>query len=226
MSKLLSQNSGIEKAEWFTFSVEKIMPSLSSVKRTMGVPKGARSETDQVSENWADVCKIYKMLVQPEGAILHINDINQMADKLFEGSESSKLYERFLSAVETYLFLATIGISVEEKAASMMSHGEYLKGGILDAIASNAVEVVVDHLQEEVSNKVGDSCVRFSPGYGGWKLEIQPFFLEKLEGINRGISVNESFMFTPHKTVSGVILQGTSLLNSPCDVCDTGCCRR
>lgn len=215
----------MSELEWFTFTPEQIMPSLSSVKRTMGVPKEARSEKDQVSENWDDVCEMYKMLVQPEGAILHINDINQMAKKLFAGSESSKLYKRLLSAGDAYLFLATIGISVEEKAASMMSNGEYLKGGILDAIASNAVEVVVDQLQEDVTKRVGNSCVRFSPGYGGWGLEIQPFFLTKLEGSKRGISVNESFMFTPHKTVSGVIVPGTSLLSSPCDVCDTGCCR-
>ena len=214
-----------EKAQSFVFQASSVVPSLSSVQRTMGVPKDGRNETEPVAKNWESVCSIYKEIVRPTGAILQLNDIPAMSEKLFAGSESSILYKRLMASEQAYLFLATIGDLVEEKAARLLANGEYLTGGILDALASCGVEVVVDLLQEEVAKILKCSCVRFSPGYGKWGLSVQPFFLEKLEGSKMGISLNDSHLFTPHKTVSGVIIPKDSPDSSPCNACDTSCCK-
>jgi hypothetical protein len=216
----------VERAQWFTFEPAMVVPLLASVQRTMGVPLDSRNEDEPVAKNWGLACGIYQKLVKPSGAILSVSNIPLMSEKLFAGSENSILYERFVSSKKAYLFLSTIGSFVEEEAARMFSQGEYLMGGILDAIASEGVEVVVDLLQEKAAMELKSSCVRFSPGYGQWGLSVQPFFVEMLEGANKGISLNDSHLFTPHKTVSGVIIPGGSSDSSPCDVCDTSCCKQ
>jgi len=190
--------------ELFSFSEDKIIPPLASVQAILGIGKSARDGSGREATDYDEISELYRSLVFGQGSVMPAT--KAVGEVLFEDSPTSILYKRFLGSKYPYLFLATIGSKVEEKAEELMATGEYVKGGLLDAFASAGVELVVDLLQKKVAEFVNSTCVRFSPGYGQWDLKVQSFFIKHLDGKNMGISLNDSFMFTPHKTVSGIIV--------------------
>lgn len=82
------------------------------------------------------------------------------------------------------------------------------KAVIADSLASAAVEQVCDIAEREISEKLPDCHFtwRFSPGYGDFPLAIQRDFLKVLDAEKRiGLSVSESLILTPRKSVTAVM---------------------
>lgn len=79
---------------------------------------------------------------------------------------------------------------------------------ITDSLANAAVEQACDIVEAEITNRHNDmfSTWRFSVGYGDFSIEAQRRIIETLDANKRiGVSVSESFMLTPLKTVTAVI---------------------
>jgi 5-methyltetrahydrofolate--homocysteine methyltransferase len=77
-----------------------------------------------------------------------------------------------------------------------------------DALANAAVEQVCDMLQQKIVSDYPEfeQTMRFSPGYGDYPLTIQPEINEFLDARKRiGVTVTESLLMTPTKSVSAVI---------------------
>lgn len=82
------------------------------------------------------------------------------------------------------------------------------KAVILDSLASTAVEQVCNLAEEEIKNNLSDFYFtwRFSPGYGDMPISIQRNFLDILDATKRiGVSVTNSMMLTPSKSVTAVM---------------------
>ena len=191
---------------WIEFSPSKILPSLNSVQGEMGVPRAQRIESSPEGAAYTELVSSYHKLVSPRGCIVDITGDSLIEENLFQHSSETILHQHYQKAPNQALFIATIGSKVEELAASFMADGEYLKGCVLDSMASAGVEMVVDCLQREISSVWKLPCVRFSPGYGDWNLSVQEIFMRLSGAEHYGISLNDSWMFTPHKTVSGIII--------------------
>ncbi|MDR1002245.1 MAG: methionine synthase [Oscillospiraceae bacterium] len=79
---------------------------------------------------------------------------------------------------------------------------------VLDALAGAAIEQVCDKCESEIAALYPNMQMtyRFSPGYGDYPLSVQPRFLLALDAVRRtGISVTESGMLTPSKSVTAII---------------------
>ena len=81
---------------------------------------------------------------------------------------------------------------------------------ILDAIGSETADAVADVLHHDVLTKLALSeeftiTPRFSPGYGDWPVTVQGEILQVCGGSQIGISVNDSFLMQPRKSVSAVL---------------------
>ena len=115
-----------------------------------------------------------------------------------------------LSGCRKIIVLAlTIGDALEKKAAALFEAGNYTAGLLLDAAGSAAVEAAADKVNDYLTSLAAreglHSVMRFSPGYGDWKITVQPRLLE-LAGSNQiGLSAAPSCMLVPRKSITAVI---------------------
>ena len=82
------------------------------------------------------------------------------------------------------------------------------RAAVMDACGSAWTETACDAAEEEIRTRFPDRFLtdRFSPGYGDLPLSLQADFLRALDGGRKlGITVNESFLLLPCKSVTAVI---------------------
>lgn len=95
-----------------------------------------------------------------------------------------------------------------------------------DCICSAAIEQVCDRAEEEIFTqlKYPYRTWRFSPGYGDLPIEMQKDFLAALNAQRRiGLTVTESCMLVPSKSVTAVIGVADTPLNKGgrgCEICN------
>lgn len=77
----------------------------------------------------------------------------------------------------------------------------------VDACAAAAVEELCDRAQAQIARETGHTFTpRFSPGFGDLPLQLQPELLAALQaGKNIGLSLTDSLLLTPRKSVTAVI---------------------
>ena len=117
---------------------------------------------------------------------------------------------KHLAGAERVVFLAaTIGEAVEEAVTNHFDEGSYAHSVLLDAAATAAVEQVCDAcetmLRPQIAKEGFTMRWRFSPGYGDWDIHAQPELLRLTRADSIGISLTESLMLCPRKSVTAVI---------------------
>ncbi len=119
----------------------------------------------------------------------------------FGDIRSANLMRNITGCNSAYVLAATIGHDVDRvlRNAAVVSTAKYF---VLDAVASSAVEALCDYIQDNLHEP---TKARFAPGYGDFPLEMQGKLLEFLEAYKIGISINDSFMMTPMKTITAIM---------------------
>jgi len=140
------------------------------------------------------------------------------------------VYRQVKDADEVALFICTAGPAIGEMSRRSMKEGDLLRGYIYDVIGSEVVENAADRMQEELKAEVASRgkkiTNRFSPGYCGWDVAEQrklfTFFMENF----CGITLTESALMNPVKSVSGIIGIGKDVkyASYQCHVCDDKNC--
>lgn len=109
---------------------------------------------------------------------------------------------------EIVLFAATIGLEIDRTIARYQRISP-TKALLLQAYGAERVECLCDVFCSEILEEVkkdGKNCTsRYSPGYGDLSLDKQVDFFKLLD-CNRqiGISLNESLLMTPSKSVTAL----------------------
>lgn len=213
--------------QWVQVSASSVLPAFEAVARGLGVPRVVGVGDPRLEEAYRQALPLFESLARPQGGWAAI-DPPRAAAALFEGSPDSPLRVRLASAPAGALFLATLGEGPEARAAELLTSGRYLLGAVLDALASEAVERLVDRLEAASAAALHmERPVRFSPGYGRWGLEVQEAILGLMDAGAHGVTLTESFMMVPRKSVSGVVVPraGADRLD-PCSLCDVRSCPR
>ena len=86
-----------------------------------------------------------------------------------------------------------------------MSSGELLEGYVVDIIGSIIVEKAMDTVQLELKSMKNQITNRYSPGYCEWNVEEQKKLFSLLPDNFCNISLNDSALMLPIKSVSGFI---------------------
>ena len=125
-------------------------------------------------------------------------------DFCFDKVESKNLSKNLSSCKEAYIFCATLGIEVDrliQKHAKI----EPSRSVVLDAVAIALIEAFCDYVNGLLAEK-NELCPRFSAGYGDYSIKHQKMILDRLDASRKiGVSLLESYMMTPSKTVTAVI---------------------
>jgi len=136
----------------------------------------------------------------------------------------------FSKCSKAAIFLTTIGPRLEERVSQLMDGGEILKGAILDAVGSEAVEKVASWVEASIKETAAASgaevSLRYSPGYCDWDIKEQKVLFSALDGDLHGVELTEDCLMMPKKSISGIIGIGfdSSITLSPCLFCNKTDC--
>jgi hypothetical protein len=133
-------------------------------------------------------------------------------------------------AEQVALFVSTIGSEMEKWSKDLFIKGDPLMCYLVDTIASVTVENVTAYLHdyiEELMLKKGLKITnRYSPGYCSWPVSDQHLLFSLLPSNFCGITLTESALMTPIKSVSGIIGIGHQVKRKDyiCDKCGVDDC--
>ena len=156
-------------------------------------------------------------------------DNNTSNDILLEGTNliftGSDIKNHLLHSEKCAVMCATLGNEIETRI-KYYSRIELLKSIILDACASTYIEALCDEVQKELENKASEEGLfitgRYSPGYGDFEISVQKSLLNIIEaGKKIGVTVTDSFIMLPRKSVSAVIGFQNKNIENKIDKCDS-----
>jgi hypothetical protein len=122
---------------------------------------------------------------------------------------------QFKHASSFALFICTAGAEISQHSKEIQMNGDPLLSFVFDVIGSITVEKATDKIQKELekeSKKTGlNISDRFSPGYCEWSVAEQQKLFALMPENFCGVSLSETSLMSPIKSVSGIIALGTNL---------------
>lgn len=172
------------------------------IKRYLSIYKDDTQSDELIS--WG-ITKIYEV-ANPRA--IYIEDTISISDNeikfSFDIVKSKNLSKNLCGLENAYIFCATIGIEVD-RLIQKYAKIEPSKSVVLNAVASAFIEEFCDYINNLLKEKA-ELCPRFSAGYGDFSITHQNSILNVLDANKRlGISLTESYMMTPTKTVTAVV---------------------
>ena len=128
------------------------------------------------------------------------------------GNDTTTPLEQVLEdAVSLALFAVTLGEEISDRITRLFDAGELAEGYILDQVASFAADelagITGQRFQAALgSNDDGAAVLPYSPGYCGWNVTGQRALFAQLDPRELGITLNESCLMHPVKSVSGILV--------------------
>jgi len=136
------------------------------------------------------------------------------------------------------LYALTLGQDLCREIDRLISEDDYAAGAALDTAASLMAENGAAELERTFAEMLAatdeaqqDIVLGYSPGYCGWHTSGQKRLFEYLDPGRIGITLNESCLMSPVKSVSGVLVAGPAPIHlfeprfTFCDGCRTRSCR-
>lgn len=138
---------------------------------------------------------------------------------------------RYLAGAEGFaLFVGTAGLEFEAFLHEVKASGDIVREFMADLIGSEIAEAAgvllaadLAAAQAERGWQISNS---YSPGYCGWHVREQQTLFSLLPERPCGITLSESCLMTPIKSISGVIALGPQIEKAPygCAICGKADC--
>jgi hypothetical protein len=152
------------------------------------------------------------------------------------GAPLEKIFPR---ADRLHLFAFTLGDTISAEIQRLFAGVDFALGSVLDAVASLAADQagrVAEAWAEEQANDGRGSgtaprAFLYSPGYCGWHISAQERLFAHLRPEQIGMRLNASFLMTPLKSISGVLVTGPARIHRIsaahpfCAQCKSPACR-
>ena len=130
-------------------------------------------------------------------------------------------------AEQMAFFMITAGEGITEWSQQELSRGDPMAGYIIDLLGSEIVVAALDKMQDELAEKMVRRVTnRYSPGDCGWPVTDQQKLFSLFPEQFCGISLSESSLMHPIKSVSGIIGIGKDVRKTAyaCDLCELDSC--
>lgn len=203
----------------FQFSFEELGITNSDLDELMGFDNGPIPEPfpeliEYALNKTPPVCSIrggFKIF-QPEEVAIENQNI-RLGNQVF--NLPKVVFAQFKNASSFALFICTAGVEISELSKKVLVEGDPLLSYVFDVIGSITVEKATDKVQlalEEESRKAGlNISDRFSPGYCEWSVAEQQKLFALMPENFCGVTLSETSLMSPIKSVSGIIAIGSSM---------------
>lgn len=128
---------------------------------------------------------------------------------------SKVVISQFKKASSFGIFICTAGSEISQHSKELSANGDPLLGYVFDVIGSITVEKATDFIQKSLDTECQKSgwsiSDRFSPGYCEWSVSEQQMLFQLMPENFCGVSLSESSLMSPIKSVSGLIAIGNDL---------------
>jgi len=196
---------------------QKIIPPKDAILEAVGVPRSEKAG-EKTEALLTEAVELYVNEAEPKGVYKDIS-IDRFASIYVgkgENEPETPLEGIYPKAEALALFAVTLGQPLSDKISTLFSAGDLALGYLLDAVASEGAELAADAVQEQyrsdllASNRIEENTVllRYSPGYCGWHMSGQENLFAYLQPAEIGITLNDSYLMIPLKSISGVIAAG------------------
>ncbi len=145
--------------------------------------------------------------------------------------DMGKIIERQLRGSQAYaLFVCTSGSQFADYQQRLADGGDMVRVFIADALGSVIAEHCADqmeqHLQQSIQKLGWQHTNRYSPGYCGWHVSQQQLLFPLFGGKTCGVTLTDSSLMLPIKSVSGIIGLGSEVrhMDYSCGLCDMQHC--
>lgn len=218
----------------------EVVPTEEAVLRALGGPSH-RPAGASVKRLLGDAVDEYRAEVVPRGmfACLEPHAFAEVYEGEGDNAKPSPLEEIFPKAELLALFAVTVGAPLSDRIASLFEDDQIALGATLDAVASEGTELagsylerlVLEHARSEGKADAASRILSYSPGYCGWNITGQRALFASLGPEAIGISLSESCLMEPLKSISGVMAVGPAQIHefendySFCEECRTTECR-
>lgn len=226
--------------EIIEISINDVKLDRDDVLKALGVPPDK-----ELSENLEILFKrargLFLEFSHPIGIISEISipefEVVYTGEGLNE--EKTPLDEIFRKADSLALFALTMGDKVSQRIDDLFRSNEFILGSMLDAVASNGTDKAAYILENYFLNllsirgiiNASTGILRYSPGYCGWHISGQKKLFEFFHPEDIGITLLDSYLMKPLKSISGVIVVGKKEIHNFedsyqfCKQCKTHSCR-
>ncbi|MGW8264997.1 MAG: vitamin B12 dependent-methionine synthase activation domain-containing protein [Longimicrobiales bacterium] len=192
-------------------------PPRAVVLGRQGIPAG-HVVSERVERLAEASMVLYETLAEPRGIVAEVS-LDQFQG-IYEGEGNNELPTPLPEIVEEAdglaLFAATVGEAVSCKIEELFQENDPATACMLDGIASDRAETATTLLAQaflETLLQRGEfdhraRALPYSPGYCGWHITGQKKLFAFLKPERIGISLSESSLMSPIKSVSGVLVAG------------------
>lgn len=160
-----------------------------------------------------------------------LNKDGESFDFSFMKVKSSLLQKNLFGCKSAIVFSATVGLFID-RIISKYSKISPSKALFFQSLGAERIESLVNTFNREIESEFLKkglyTKVRISPGYGDFPLECQKDILNVLDSSRKiGISLNESLIMSPSKSVTAIIgISDTLSCNKKtgCSICEKKDC--
>ena len=213
--------AGAARRGMIPFSTADLEPAPAAVRAALGLKPGARP-SPRSEELLRRALAIFRGLAAP-AAVAKPVTAEEFAP-VFAGRGGNEPLAPLAGIVpragRLHLFAFTLGEPLGAEIGRLFA-GDFALGAVLDAVASQAAERaarVAERWSESLPGPGAASggpwrCFLYSPGYCGWHVSGQEALFAALRPETIGIRLNASFLMTPLKSVSGVLVAGPAAIH-------------
>jgi len=218
-----------------------ILPEREAVLRYQGMAEGVTVQ-GQIAALLSEALDIFSKTCEPMDIIeeLSTNEFREIFRGDGDNSHDTPLEHIFPQADALALFALTVGDEVSRRIEDLFAGNDFALGYMLDTVASLAADKAVEvceasFLHDLVQRRLtrpDHRALGYSPGYCGWHLTGQKKLFQYLQPEKIGITLNDSCLMTPLKSVSGVLAAGRKDIHlfetnyAFCRDCKTYSCRQ
>jgi hypothetical protein len=232
----VNPDSAVTDALTFAPPLSELPLDQKTIKRHLGYRDGTAPEpvSTAIAEllphigSHADVKCGYRIL--PQGSVnVQSETVSCGPVTLTMGSVITK---QLRNSSTLALYVSTAGPGMERWSNQLMAEGDMLRGFVVDAIASDLVGIASEWLEQKIAGAVksrGWSLTNgYSPGYCDWPVSDQHNLFSLFPPGFCGITLTESALMVPVKSLSGVLGLGAGLKKGAyqCAICELKDCYR
>jgi hypothetical protein len=220
-------------SEILTFSIPELRPAQPAVLQNQGIPAG-QAVPASVRTLCANALDLLCEVAVPIGVTSELPQAE--FERVYAGEglnePETPVGDIFPRARDLAMFVITLGPRVGCEIAERFAAGDLALAAMLDSAASAAADKLAGVAAQRFAAKLvhtGRSTpetrvLGYSPGYCGWHISGQKKVFEFLRPERIGVSLRESYLMEPLKSVSGVLIAGPAAVHE--FRMAYGCCRQ
>jgi hypothetical protein len=227
-------------SEILALAPEEVSPEREAVLQRLGIPPGTElaERIERIFERGAE---LLAGTVAPAGVIAEIPLAEFAAVYRGEGRNAAATPVADISARAEHLalFAVTLGQPTSAAVAECFAGVDFALAYVLDAMASVAADTAAEAAERRYGRMLRErgwatpdgAVLRYSPGYCGWDITGQRRLFAALRPEGIGLTLTDSCLMQPLKSVSGVLIAGPRAIHrfpptfDFCERCEERTCR-